>query len=72
MADTTPLSRPAILPSERQTYERSRQVNFRASVTEGTDSDRVQRAISRLDAFLAGGKPPRTNVPPGFYLNIKV
>lgn len=62
----------SVYAAERRTYDHARQVGYRAAVTESPDSDRVQRAISRLDAFLSAGRPPRQDVPPGFYLNIRV
>ena len=72
MAESDPLSRLSIFASERQTYDRARQVGIRAAVSESVEPERLRKAISRLDAFLAGGRPPRMDVPPGFYFNEKI
>ena len=72
MADTPSITRPAIEPATRQAFDQARQAKVRASVSEQPEAAQEKRALSRLDAFMSAGRPPRSDVPRGFYLNISV
>jgi hypothetical protein len=43
---------------------------MRAAVTRYGEDDRTQAAFARLDSLLTSGRPPRRDVPPGFYLDV--
>lgn len=72
MVATSSITRPAIEPATRQAFDQARQAKVRAAVSGPSETAEERRAFSRLDAFLAGGRPPRSDVPRGFYLNISV
>ncbi len=48
------------------------EVKVRAAVGRNSDSPEERKALSRLARVLAAGEPPATDVPRGFYLNIRV
>ncbi len=48
------------------------EVKVRAPVGQKSDSPEERKALSRLARVLAAGEPPATDVPRGFYLNIRV
>lgn len=61
------------LNSERpRGYSGADEVRNRAAVTSSTDSPLQRRALNRLDQILVPGQEPKTDVPRGFYLDIKV
>jgi|APSaa5957512535_1039671.scaffolds.fasta_scaffold503412_2 hypothetical protein len=59
-------------PGTATLYEGARDVRARASVATNDDTPALRRAIDHLDKILATGRAPKTEVPRGFYLNIKV
>lgn len=61
------------LNSERpRGYSGAQEVRNRAAVTNSGDSPLQRRAFNRLEQILAPGQAPKTDVPRGFYLDIKV
>ncbi len=53
-------------------YDASHEVKVRAAVGRHSDSPEERKALSRLARVLAESEPPATDVPRGFYLNIRV
>ena len=74
MNSLTPIPpRTIALTSDRpRGYQSADQVNNRAAVTSANESPQERRAITRLDKALDAKKPPATDVPRGYYLDIQV
>ena len=74
MSEATQLSHrlPAPVQIGREGYKIGREVKARASVSREVENTDNRRAMHRLDRFLSQDKPPREDVPRGFYLNILV
>lgn len=72
MIELDPLSGPVVTAANRQSFDQARQAKARAAVFQSGETAEEKRALSRLDAFLSAGRPPRLDVPRGFYLNISV
>lgn len=53
-------------------YAAGHEVRALASITHNAQSPETQRALGRLERVLTAGEPLRTDVPRGFYLNIRV
>lgn len=53
-------------------YQASREVENRARVTQPMDDPELRRASARLEQNLSSEKPLRSDVPRGFYLNVRV
>ncbi len=66
-------SRAISLNSERpRGYSGAEDVRNRAAVTNPAESALERRALNRLQRVLDPGQPPKSDVPRGFYLDIKV
>jgi len=74
MNSVTPISpRTIALTTDRpRGYQSADDVRNRAAVTTATESPQERRALTRLDTALDARKPPETNVPRGYYLDIRV
>lgn len=74
MADLRHISATPPLPEGRppRGYRQAGEVVRRAAVIEGGESPEVGGALRRLRAVLHRGEPLRTDVPRGYYLNIRV
>ena len=75
MVELNPLSGSAgsaVSPANRQSFDQARQAKVRAALFQSGETVEEKRALSRLEAFLSAGRPPRSAVPRGFYLNISV
>ena len=74
MAETSSISDPnRIRASERTVgYRAARDVRARAAVLSASDSPAVRKSLDRLDHILSSGRPLRSDVPRGYYLNILV
>lgn len=53
-------------------YTSAHDVEVRAANTRYAESDQTRSALDRLARHLATGEEPRANVPPGYYLDVKV
>ena len=53
-------------------YEASKDVDRQARITKPMDEPAFRQALDKLDQTLAADKPMRSDVPRGFYLNIRV
>lgn len=53
-------------------YRQMRTVEVRAASTRYDEDAHMRQALDRLGRTLGSGQPPRSDVPPGFYLNIVV
>lgn len=53
-------------------YREVSEVRMRAALTRSNPNDEAGRAMARLARTLDAGQPLRTDVPRGFYLNIRV
>lgn len=53
-------------------YDGAEQVKNRAAVTRTTQTPLESRALNRLGNVLDANRPPNTDVPRGFYLDISV
>jgi hypothetical protein len=64
----------ALIPtSERSSgYFSAEQVRNRAAVTNSSETPHERRALTRLDKVLDKVTAPRSDVPKGYYLDIKV
>jgi len=61
------------LTSERpRGYRDAQDVRNRAAVAVPNETPQEQRALSRLSNTVNNETPPRTDVPRGYYLDIKV
>ncbi|MCW8916679.1 MAG: hypothetical protein OQK24_12625 [Magnetovibrio sp.] len=82
MSDITNVSIPVVRPSvqprgsnngaQANGYQNADEVNRRASVLNAEDSPQNIASLNRLDRILSADKPLRTDVPRGFYLDLKV
>lgn len=63
---------PSPLSESRSGYRAVRAVEARARNTSWDQDTRTRAALERLDVRLAARTPPRTDVPPGYYLDIIV
>ena len=82
MADITNVSTPPIRPTvqargsnagaQQNGYQNADEVNRRASVLNAVDSPENIASLNRLERILSSDKPLRTDVPRGFYLDLKV
>ena len=74
MADALNVNPLPVAPaaSQPRAYAAAREVRVMASVTENAESPATKRALGRLGRVLASREPPRTDVPRGFYVNIRV
>ncbi len=74
MAEATNLTNSSIaLPGVRpEVFQEARQIRGRAAVAQRPDSPHLAKALARLDRLLASGRQPEINVPPGYFLNIRV
>lgn len=74
MNSVSPISpRTIALTTERpRGYKSADDVRNRAAVTTAPESPRERRALTRLDMALDAKKPPETDVPRGYYLDIRV
>ncbi|MHA1597418.1 MAG: hypothetical protein ACTSV1_01740 [Alphaproteobacteria bacterium] len=74
MNSLTPISpRTIALTSDRpRGYQSADEVRNRAAVTNATESPHERRALTRLDKALDAKRPPQTDVPRGYYLDIRV
>lgn len=74
MPDTTSISNrlPSALPANRDTFRTARDAKVRAAAFRQPETAENEKAMTRLDRTLSQGKPPREDVPRGFYLNILV
>lgn len=62
-----------VAPATRpKAYAAAREVRALASIERNAQSPETQRALGRLERLLDADGPPRTDVPRGFYLNIRV
>lgn len=53
-------------------YSTAEQVKIRAAVTNPKETPHERRALNRLNKVMSSVNTPRQDVPPGFYLDIKV
>ena len=53
-------------------YDTARDVRVRTAAGRRSDSPEERNALSRLARVVAAGDRPATDVPRGFYLNIRV
>ena len=53
-------------------YQSGQEVEKQARVSKPMDGPEFRRALDRLDQAAGADKPFRTDVPRGFYLNIRV
>ena len=53
-------------------YRGAQEVGAWAAVARPDDSPALKGAVERLGRILAAGRPPRANVPRGFYFNVRV
>ena len=74
MSSIAPISpRTIALTADRpRGYQSADDVRNRAAVTNATESPHERRALTRLDKALDTNRPPETNVPRGYYLDIRV
>jgi len=74
MTEAIKATTPPILNTVRRpsNYGTTHEVQLRANVLRGTDTPEQQIAAKKLENALGAGKPPRTDVPRGYYLNIVV
>lgn len=63
---------PTPLRGQQQSFQTARQAQTRAAVTQTQESPETRGALNRLDRVMASGQPLRTDVPRGYYLNIRV
>ena len=54
------------------TYREAREVEREAAVTGSADSPQTRTAMTRLDRFIGSGRPFRSDVPRGFYFNVRI
>ena len=82
MADITNVSTPVVRPTvqprgsntgaQQNGYQNADEVNRRAAVLNAADSPENIASLNRLDRILSSDKTLRTDVPRGFYLDLKV
>ncbi len=53
-------------------FREAREVERQAAVTRSYESPQVKAAVTRLDRFIDSGRPFRTDVPRGFYFNVRI
>jgi hypothetical protein len=53
-------------------YDATRAVEIRARATRWDQDDRTRAALERLAGQIDKGEPLRRDVPPGYYLDIKI
>jgi hypothetical protein len=61
-----------IVPRRDSGYAAARTVEIRAQNTRYETDESARRAIDRLTRRLSAEEPLRRDVPPGFYLNVRV
>jgi hypothetical protein len=74
MIEQTNTPRPPIAASSRGNdgYTAARAVEIRAQSTRYDHAGENRRALERLSQRLAASEPLRRDVPPGYYLNIRI
>lgn len=74
MIEQTTTSRSPIASASRGSdgYAAARAVEMRAQSTRYDHESEARRALDRLSQHLAAKEPLRSDVPPGYYLNIRV
>jgi len=62
----------ALTPERPPGYAQADDARNRAAITEQRPNDHERKALTRLDKVLDAKRPPRQDVPRGFYLDIRV
>ncbi len=74
MTDTANISNShaVTLGGRKSSFQVASEARMRAAVTRGKDDAELHSALARLDRVLGSGKPLRFDVPPGYYINVRV